>query len=368
MSFSWPWALLALLVIPLVLGIWWWMRRRRRRSAVRVTSIALVRAALPGRTRWRRRIPTALLILGLAILAIGAARPQATVPVASTSTTVMLAIDVSGSMCSTDVSPNRITAAEKAASTFISSQAGGPRIGLVAFAGTAAVLVPPTANTQMLLDALKGLATSRGTAIGQAILASLDAIAQVDPSVAPTGAKTAQTAKGAGYAADAIVVLTDGANNQGVDPQTAAQQAADRGVRVFTIGFGTTTPAPLVCGSSQINSGFGGPGGLGGFDGNRGFGGGSNPLVADDGALQQVSHTTGGTFYKAENAGQLNAALSKLPSTYTVVHKNIDLAAWFAGLGGLVIAVAVALSLWWGRIRRVADQEITPPGGRTPNR
>ena len=308
---------------------------------------------MPGRSRWRRRVPAALLIVGLAVLAIGAARPEALVPVASSSTTIVLALDISGSMCSTDVSPNRITAAEKAAAQFIGSQAGGPRIGLVAFAGAAGLLVPPTDDTQKLLNALKGLTTSRGTAIGEAILASLDAIAQVDPTVAPTGVKPDTTAKGAGYAADAVVVLTDGANTQGVDPQTAAKQAADRGVRVFTIGFGTTTPAPLVCDNSQIDSGFGGPGGLGGFDGSRGFGGGGfSPLIADTGALQQISHTTGGTFYRAQNAGELHDALSKLPSTYTVVHRNLDLAAWFAAAGGLLIAAAVGLSLWWGRIRR----------------
>ena len=188
MSFSWPWALLALLIIPLVFAAWWLTRRRRRRAAVRVTSIALVAAAVPGRSRWRRRIPAGLLAAGLAVLAIGAARPQATVPVASSNATIMLALDVSGSMCSTDVKPNRITAAENSAGAFIRSQAGGPRIGLVVFASTAVVLVPPTTNTQQLLLALAGLTTDDATAIGEGILTSLDAIAQVDPSVAPTGA------------------------------------------------------------------------------------------------------------------------------------------------------------------------------------
>src|SRR5262249_29330436 len=142
MSFSWPWALLALLVIPLVFATWWLTRLRRRRAVVRVTSIALVRTAMPGRSRWRRRIPVALLTLGLAVLAVGAARPQATVPVPSSSATIMLALDVSGSMCSTDVQPNRITAAEQAAAAFIKSQAGGPRSGLVAFPRTPGGLVP----------------------------------------------------------------------------------------------------------------------------------------------------------------------------------------------------------------------------------
>ena len=319
---------------------------------MRVTSIALVAAAVPGRSRWRRRVPAGLLAAGLAVLAVGAARPQATVPVASSSATIMLALDVSGSMCSTDVKPNRITAAENSASAFIKSQAGGPRIGLVVFASTAVVLVPPTTNTQQLLTALEGLTADDGTAIGEGILTSLDAIAQVDPSVAPTGA-TVTRDKNAGYADDVIVVLTDGSNNRGVDPQTAAKEAADRGVRVFTIGYGTDNPAPLACGSGQ----FGGFGGGGGGFGGGGFGGGGsggagNPFEADYGALMQISRTTGGTFYRAQDANQLSSALDHLPAAFTIVRKHLDLAAWFAGVGGLLIAAAVALSLWWNRTRR----------------
>jgi len=349
MSLSWPWALLALLVIPLVFAVWWLTRRRRRRAVVRVTSIALVRTAIPGRSRWRRRIPAALLTLGLAVLAVGAARPQATVPVASSSATIMLALDVSGSMCSTDVKPNRITAAEQAASAFIKSQTGGPRIGLVAFAGTAVVLVPPTADTEQLLSALDGLTTSFGTAIGEGILTSLDAIAQVDPSVAPTGAVSRN--RGAGYADDVIVVLTDGSNNRGIDPQTAAKEAAGRGVRVFTIGYGTDNPAPLACSSAQFGGFGGGSPGFGGFGGRAG--GEGNPFDADFAALMRISRTTGGTFYRAQDAGQLAAALAKLPAAFTIVRKHIDIASAFAAGGGLLIAAAVGLSLWWNRTRRM---------------
>jgi Ca-activated chloride channel family protein len=352
MSLSWPWALLALLAIPLVIAAWWWTRRRRRRGAVRVTSIALVRASLPGRNRWRRLIPAALLLLGLAVLGVGAARPQATVRVPSSSGAIMLALDVSGSMCSTDVHPNRITAAEDAASAFIKSEAGGPRIGLVPFAGTAGVLVPPTADSGALLHALRGLSTSQGTAIGQGILTSLDAIAQVDPSVASTGARPARAR---GYAHDVIVVLTDGSNNEGVDPQTAARQAATRGVRVFTIGFGTTNPAPLVCSGSQFG-GFGG-GGYGGGGYGGGFGG-RNPLVADYGALRQIAGITGGKFYRAQNADQLKAALGNLSGTFTIIREHRDIAAWFAALGGLFIVAALALSLWWNRARQSSGRPV----------
>jgi len=347
MSFSWPWALSALLVLPLVLTAWWLARRRRKRAAVRVTSIALLRAAAPGRSRWRRRIPAALLAAGLAVLAVGAARPQVTTPVATSSATIMLALDVSGSMCATDVQPNRITAAEQAASVFIKSQSGGPRIGLVIFSSTAVVLVPPTTDAQQLTTALGGLTTGGGTAIGEGILTSLDAIAQVDPAVAPTGA-TVKRAAGAGYADDVIVVLTDGSNNRGVAPATAAQEAADRGVRVFTIGYGTDNPTALSCGSAQFG-GFGS-----GFGSGANGGGGDNPFDADYAALQQISKLSGGTFYRAATAGQLSSALAKLPDAFTIVREHTDLAAGFALVGGLLIALAVWLSLWWSRVRQPA--------------
>jgi Ca-activated chloride channel family protein len=214
--------------------------------------------------------------------------------------------------------------------------------------------VPPTDKTDDLLAALKGLTTSRGTAIGQAILTSLDAIAEIDPSVSPTGVDVPARSGPSDYAASTIVVLTDGANTQGVEPATAAEMAAARGVRVYTIGFGTTEPAPSVCDSSQIgDGGFGGGFGGGGFGGGRG---GRSPLVADDDTLKQVAATTGGRFYKAESADQLQGALSDLPHTITVTHEDKDLAAWFAGLGGLVIAAAVGLSLWWNRVRHVPSE------------
>ncbi|RVX38395.1 Ca-activated chloride channel family protein [Nonomuraea polychroma] len=343
MMFSWPWALLSILIIPLIFAIREWARRRRRRAAVRVTSIALVRSALPGRTRWTRRIPAALFTVGLALLAVGAARPQASLPVPRTSATILLALDTSGSMCSTDVDPNRITAAKKAAAEFIESQRGGPRIGLVTFAGTAGLLVPPTDDTKSLIEALDGLTVSRGTAIGQAMLTSIDAIAEADPSVAPTGANPGNG--GEGYAGAAIIVLTDGANTQGVDPQTAAQEAALRRVRVFTIGFGTTSPAPMVCDNSQFDGGFGGWGGRGRFDSGR------NVRTIDEPALKRIAQTTGGSYHRAENAGQLQSALDALPGSFTVIHQRVDTAAAFAAGGAILITAALSLSLWWNRPR-----------------
>ena len=344
MSFSWPWALLSLLIIPIVAGVVWLLRRRRR-AAVRVTSIALVRASLPSRTRWTRLIPTLLLLLGFAALGVGAARPQATVPVPSNSTTIMLAMDVSGSMCSTDVEPNRLTVAQEAAVSFIESQDGGTKIGLVAFAGVAGLQVPPTTDKDALIEAINNFTTARGTAIGSAILTSIDGIAAINPTVAPTGVD-AESAQRSGYAADVIVVLTDGANTQGVEPAEAAESAAVRGLRVFTIGFGTTTPSPMACTGRQAG-GWAGGGPRGGFGGPAG----RSPRVIDEATLQAVAEITGGQYYKAESADQLQGALGDLPSQLTVVRKHIDIASWFAGAGGLLVAVAVGLSLWWSRVR-----------------
>jgi len=319
MLFSWPWALLSLLIIPVVVGVVWLLRRRRRRAAVRVTSIALVRAALPPRTRWTRLIPTLLLLLGFATLGVGAARPQATVPVPSDSTTIMLAMDVSGSMCSTDVEPNRLTVAQKAAISFIESQDGETKIGLVAFAGVAGLQVPPTTDKDALIEAIDNFTTARGTAIGSAILTSIDSIAAINPTVAPTG---------------------------GVEPATAAESAAVPGLRVFTIGFGTTTPSQMAC-TGQQAGGWAGGGPRGGFGG----GAGRNPRVIDEATLQAVAEITGGQYYKAESADQLHGALGDLPSQVTVVRKHVDIASWFAGAGGLLVAAAIGLSLWWNRVR-----------------
>ena len=270
MSFSWPWALVALLAVPLLLVARWWLNRRRKRSAVVVSSVALIRAALPGRTSWRRRIPVYLFLAGLLALAGGLARPQASVAVPSNHTSILLAIDVSGSMCTTDIAPNRLAVASDAAREFVKAQDDGTRIGLVAFSGIAGLLVPPTTDKDALLDAIDNLKTARGTAIGQAILTSIDAIAESNPNVAATGVDLGDAAPNTGgdYQPDTIVVLTDGSNTTGVDPVTAAEQAAARGLRIYTIGFGTTEPAQMMCTADQISGGstFG--------QGPRGFSGG----------------------------------------------------------------------------------------------
>lgn len=352
MSLQWPWALVALLIAPVLLLVRWWLNRRRRRTAVQVSSVALIRAALPGRSQWRRRIPVLLFLLGLLGLAGGLAKPQATVAVPSNDTTILLAIDVSGSMCTTDVAPNRLAVATDAARDFIKAQDQGARIGLVAFSGIAGLLVAPTTDKDALLAAIDTLKTARGTAIGQAILTSIDAIAEINPSVAATGVDLGAGKSGSapldGYQPDTIVVLTDGSNTQGVDPVTAAKQAAARRVRIYTIGFGTTESAPMVCTADQISgdSAIGG----GQFGGNRG-GGGRRVQEIDEAALTDVADLTGGRYFKAKDAGQLNDVLADLPSEIGQHREDVEITVWFVLVGTALTFTGVGLSLWWNRPR-----------------
>jgi Ca-activated chloride channel family protein len=354
MSLSWPWALLGLLAVPLLLAARWWLNRRRKRTALTVSSVALIRAALPGRTAWRRRIPVYLFLAGLFALAGALARPQATVVAPADDTAILLAIDVSGSMCSTDVPPNRLTAASDAARKFIRAQPQGTRIGLVAFSGIAGLIVPPTTDKDKLIGAIGGLQTARGTAIGQGILTAIDAIAEINPNVAKTGVNLGADAPSplAGFQPDTIVVLTDGSNTTGVDPVTAAQQAAARHVRIYTIGFGTTIPSPMVCSASQIGGGGGfGPGGGGGFGGFGGFGGGRASRVQeiDEDVLQKVASTTGGKYFRAQDAGKLNDAFANLPKQIGLHKEHVELSVWFVLAGVLLVGTAMGLSLWWNR-------------------
>ena len=187
MSFVFPLALLALLVPAALLAAYLWVLRRRRRQAVRYPSVALLRSLLPRRKRWQRHVPIALLLLSLVALALAAARPQVERNVSYARTTVVLALDVSGSMCSTDVQPNRLSVAQQSAREFVEHQPKGLRMALVVFSGFAELTVPPTTDRKALTDAIDSLTVGRGTAIGAAMLKALDAIAETNPQVAPVG-------------------------------------------------------------------------------------------------------------------------------------------------------------------------------------
>ncbi|HZK58808.1 MAG TPA: VWA domain-containing protein, partial [Cryobacterium sp.] len=231
MDFLWPGLLLLLgLLPPVLVAIYAWSLRRRRPSGVRYSSLALVREALPGSSRLRRHLPFALFVLAVGALVVALARPVLIVSVPTNQTSIILAIDVSGSMCSADIPPSRLQAAEAAAAAFIQHQGSATQIGIVAFSGFAEVVQPPTTDGEILLDALRSLATGRRTAIGSGILASIDAIAEIDPLVAPSqidsrpGVPPTPVPKGA-YAPDIIVLLTDGVSNAGPLPLDAARRS-----------------------------------------------------------------------------------------------------------------------------------------------
>lgn len=356
MDLLWPGYLLLLGLLPLLIAAYLWMLRRRRRFAVRYSSLALVREALAHQSRLRRHVPFALFLLALASLVLALSRPVAIVSVPTGQTTIILAIDVSRSMCSTDIQPSRLEAAEAAALSFIQRQRSTTQISIVAFAGFAEVIVPPTTDQEALEAAIESLTTGRRTAIGSGILKSLDAIAEIDKSVAPSvtdsslGIVPTPVPRGA-YAPDIIVLLTDGANNAGPQPADAAQQAVDRGVRVYTIGFGTAEGSdfprcsPQLLGGGPLDGGqFGGGGGQ--FGGGGGGGGGFRRGI-DEETLKRVADLTGGTYYSAESAGELQDVFQNLPTYLITRHETMEISVAFAALGALLAALAVGLSLRW---------------------
>lgn len=366
MRFEWPWLLSLYLLVPLLIALYAWILRRRRRFAVRFSNIGLIRAALPKRNRWRQHLPFALFLLALAALTTALARPAAAVEVPLSRTTIILAIDVSRSMCATDVEPNRLTVAQEAALAFIEEQADDTRIGIVAFAGFAEIVVPPTNDKERLKQAVENFTTSLGTAIGSAAYKAIDAIAEVNDAVARSGVAV-QTGQEESidetvrvYQPDIIVILTDGANTRGANPLDAAQAAAARRVRIYTIGFGSEDPGSMVCtraqlGTDSLGEGFGGGfGGMGGGFGNFGGGGGGGGrfrrfLLLDEDTLRGMAEVTGGEYYRAENAEQLFDVFVDLPSEFVLQKQRTEIGFVFSFLGALLAAAAVVLSMVWNR-------------------
>ena len=347
MDLLWPWFLLLLGSIPLIVAVYLWMLRRRRRFAVRYSSLVLVREALPQQSRLRRHLPFVLFLLALASLIFTLGRPVASVTVPAGRATIILALDVSRSMCSVDISPNRLAAAKEAALSFVQRQSSSNQIGIVAFAGFAELVQPPTTDQEVLQDTIEGLTTARRTAIGSAVLKSLDAIAEVNPNVAPSATgvspqvELTPVPEGA-YAPDIVVLLTDGASNQGPWPLDAAQQAVDRGVRVYTIGFGTENGGTMDCsqqyGGNMLDSQqYGG----------MGFGGGGFRRGIDEDTLQRIATMTGGEYYSAESADELHEVFQSLPTYLITREETMEISVAFAAIGAFLAVLAIVLSQLW---------------------
>ncbi len=349
MDVLWPATLFLFVVIPLTIAAYIWALRRRR-LAVRYSSLSLVRAALPGHSRLRQHLPFVLFLLALASLIFALSRPVAIVSVPANQTTIILAMDVSRSMCSTDILPSRLEAAEVAALSFIERQKYSTQIGIVAFSGFAELIQPPTTDPEALQAAVESLMTGRRTAIGSAILEALDAIAEIDPNVAPSvpygssAVGPTPVPRGA-YVPDIIVLLTDGVSNAGPEPLDAAQQALERGVRVYTIGFGTANGSTFPNCPDRFtgNEPFGGGGGFGG----GGFGGGGFRRGIDEATLKEVAAVTGGEYYSAESTNELQNAFQNLPISLITKHETTEISVFFTALGVLLAVIAVGLALLW---------------------
>jgi Ca-activated chloride channel family protein len=327
MKFLWPSAFVALALIPLLILLYVWLRRRRRRFAVRYSSLSLVRSALPAQSRLRRYLPMSLFFLALASLVLSLARPVMVTRVPAGRATVVLVLDVSSSMRQNDISPSRMVAAQQAALEFIDKQKDTNQVGIVAFARIAQLVQVPTTDPEELENTILSLTTGRGTAIGEGIVTALDAIAEFSQS--PGAAAAPTPAAEDGYQPDIIVLLTDGNYNAGIDPLEAAQQAADSGVRVYTIGYGTQAGA-----MGRSMTGW-----------NMMAGGGDSGL--DEASLEAIASTTGGEYYTASSAGELQEVFDSLPTVLITREETVEVSVVAAAVAAILVTGAVLLSQRW---------------------
>jgi Ca-activated chloride channel homolog len=327
-----------LVLLPLVVAAYVALVRRKRRSAVRYSGLALARVAGDGAPHVRRHLPPILFLIALTLMLVAIARPAAVVTLPSQHETVVLAMDVSGSMRATDVKPNRVTAAQEAARSFVAATPRSMRVGVVSFAATASVVQPPTHSHDDVLAAIDRFQLQRGTAIGSGILISLKTIFPTmefdlrgaDPRRAqsldqprnPDQAPPKREPPGS-YSGAAIVLLTDGQTTTGPDPIEAARMAADRGVRVFTIGVGTTGGEVL------------------------GVDGWSMRVRLDEDALKSIANITRGEYFHAGSATDLKKIYEALNARLVFEKRETEVSALFAAAAAVVAALAGLLSLLW---------------------
>ena len=341
MTFQWPQLLWLMLLVPLLVLLYVWLLRRRRRSTVRLASIAVARDALGKGPGWRRHVPPSLLLLAIAAGLFAASRPMAVVTLPLAQRTIMLAMDVSGSMRAEDVKPNRLKASQDAAKAFIQALPRDVRVGIVSFAGTAAVVQAPTTSREDLVAAIDRFQLQRGTATGSGIVLSLATLfpdhgieighitgqRNMPRMLGDAPRKEFTPVEPGSYSSAAIIMLTDGQRTTGPDPLDAAKMAAERGVRVYTVGVGTT--------SGEI----------------IGFEGWSMRVRLDEETLKNVSVLTQGQYFYAGTAQDLLKVYESLSSKLVVERKETEVSALFAVLGALLAALAAGLSVFWfGRI------------------
>ncbi len=342
LDFLWPQALWALLLLPLAVLAYWALLHRRRRSVLQVPSLALIRQALGRGPGWRRHVPPALLLAALALLIVAGARPTARLTLPSAQQTIILAMDVSGSMRAADVLPNRLVAAQDAAKAFVDGLPRSVRIGVVSFAGTAAVVQAPTLSRDDVVAAIDRFQLQRGTAIGSGLVLSLATLfpdegidlAQITGARAMPGSpadgppkKPPEPVEPGSYRSAAVILLTDGQRTTGPDPLEAARMAAEHGVKVFTVGIGTKAGEVI------------------------GFEGWSMRVRLDEETLKTIATVTRGNYFYAGTAQDLKQVYEGLSSRLVVQTQETEVSALFAAGGALLLLLGAGLGLWWfGRV------------------
>jgi len=337
MTFIWPEMLWLMLVLPALLAAYVWVLRKKKKLALRYASLAMVREAMGAGQRIKRHIPPALFFLALAAMLLALARPQATITLPTQHETVILAMDISGSMRATDVEPNRLVAAQNAAKQFIAEQPENVRIGVVAFAGTATVAQAPTRNREDVVAAIDRFQLQRATAIGSAIIVSLATIfpeAGIDIGALTYGfdgpkknekpsAPAHKPVPPGSYSSAVVILLTDGQRTTGPDSIQAAKMAAERGVRIYTVGVGTPDGKII------------------------GFEGWSMRVRLDEETLKSIADITRAEYFYAGNAVDLSKVYEALNAKLVLERKKTEVTALFAGLAALFAVVSAALSLAW---------------------
>jgi Ca-activated chloride channel homolog len=350
MNFLAPILLAGLLLVPALLGLYLWAQRRRTRYAVRFTNLDLLANLAPRRPAWRRHVPPAIYLAAVAALVLGLARPTMVVATPREDATVLLTIDVSGSMQATDVAPTRLDAARSAAQSFIDQLPAGIRVGIVSFASRPVTLVSPTIDRGALKTALDSLTARDGTAMGDALMQTLDLAAKIQADTGQAASPTPSASPGASAApspsasptpgtapADkplvATILLSDGANSVGrAQPLEAAQRAATLGVPIYTIALGTPT------GRVTVNDPRTGQAV-------------TLDVPPDTETLAQIAEITNATAFDAPTAQDLSAVYDNLQSRIGYVEQTQEVIAWFAATALILVVAGAGLSaLWFGRL------------------
>ncbi|MDO8440626.1 MAG: VWA domain-containing protein [Polaromonas sp.] len=342
MTFLWPQFLWLLLTLPLLVAVYIWLLRRKKKMALRYASLSIVREAMGAGQSLRRHFPPLLFLLAMAAMLLAAARPFAVVTLPSQQETIILAMDVSGSMRATDVQPNRLVASQYAAKAFLAELPRSVRVGIVAFAGTASVVQSPTLSREDLVAAIDKFQLQRATAIGNAIVVSLAELfpdAGIDLASltygrnrsngiaidqAPKEPKKDFTPVAPGsYTSAAIILLTDGQRTTGVDSLEAAKMAADRGVRIYTVGIGTVDGETI------------------------GFEGWSMRVRLDEATLKAIATQTQAEYFYAGTAADLKKVYETLSSRLTVEKKETEISGLLALVAAVLALFSASLSLLW---------------------